>query len=91
MGIVDLVSSKKGRLYLRFFIAVAILAAAIHAYSALAANPSASPAIVTNSNPAFKWFKRALREAWLPSVRQRRTLYQPQNVGELSFDGRFTL
>ena len=50
MGIVDLVSSKKGRLYLRFFIAVAILAAAIHAYSALAANPFASPAIVTDAN-----------------------------------------
>ncbi|MBI2580281.1 hypothetical protein HYV85_00555 [Candidatus Woesearchaeota archaeon] len=50
MGIIShLVSGKKGRLYLHFIVAVAIIAATFYAYSALAAVPSATPSIV-NTN-----------------------------------------
>ena len=40
---------KKGRLYVKFVLAAAILIAAVYAYSAFAAVPSATPAIV-NTN-----------------------------------------
>ena len=44
-----MISSKKGKLYLKFVVAAAILAAFLFAYSAFAAVPAATPAIV-NTN-----------------------------------------
>ena len=41
--------SKKGRIYLKFIVAAAIIAAALYAYSAFAAVPSATSSIV-NTN-----------------------------------------
>jgi hypothetical protein len=41
---------RQGRIYLRVILAVAVLAIAIYSLTALAANPFASPAIVTDTN-----------------------------------------
>ncbi len=49
MGIVGLISGKRGKLYFRFIVAIAIIAAAVYAYSALAAVPTAVPVIVNNN------------------------------------------
>ena len=48
-AISGLAFGKQGRLYLRFIAVVAILAAAIYAYSAFASAPTATPAII-NAN-----------------------------------------
>ena len=40
---------KKGKLYVKFIVAVAILAAAIYAYSAVASAPTSTPVIVNTS------------------------------------------
>ena len=45
----SLADSKRGKFYLKFIIAVALIASAIYSYSALAAVPSAIPSIV-NTN-----------------------------------------
>ena len=48
MGIISLINGKKGKLYLKFIVAVAIIAAAIYAYS-VAANPTSTP-IISKTN-----------------------------------------
>ncbi len=47
-----MISSKRGKLYLKFVLVVAILAAALYSYSAFAAVPSATPSIV-NTNASL--------------------------------------
>ena len=50
MQIIDkLIGSRKGKLYFKFVVAVAVIAAAFYAYSAIAAVPTSTPAIV-NTN-----------------------------------------
>ena len=44
-----MIGAKKGKLYLRFIMAIAVIAATLYAYSAFAAVPSAVP-VIANTN-----------------------------------------
>ena len=44
-----MISSKRGKLYFRFIVAVTILTAAIYAYSVVASAPTSTPVIVNNN------------------------------------------
>ena len=121
----QLISSKKGKLYFKLIVVVAVFAALVSAIFTLADSPSAVPRVFSTANAStvnvtsafiadhligysnFTNQNGSQEENSMSEIRDfrasseakasetfkwyKRTLYQPQSFGKLSFDVRFTL